>query len=527
MLLLEENLAENTSPTVQLPDPFRELHVSDLVTIVRHRIWWIAISFIVIGVSTLIVGLRLPNIYKADTIIMVDSQKIPESYVPSTVNSHPEERVASIQEQITSASRLLKLIETMHLYSDLRKRMSDADIVKRMESAITVENVTVGGRQVKAFRIGYKGKNAVEVAQVANQLAAMFIEENMKFREQQSYGTADFLSNELEKTKAALDQKERDLQQIKSRYIGSLPESGQFHLQALENVREQMRQAQDSIGRAQQQKVYLQSATAAAPTVDLDADGYSSYQAQIQKLESQIAELRGRYGPAHPEYRQLQTQLQELRVKQAEEQKRNGPAPATQAKGPVVNPVIQSQLAKLDESISRDQNALSELQKQANFHLSKLEQMPVFEQQMTTQMRDYETLRRYYTGLLDKKLSADTANALESRQKGERFILLDPAQVPDKPFGPKRLMIAVAGLLGGLLGGIGMAIVREASDSSVRNEHELIGIVRQGVIARVPIILSSKQIWRSVLLGAAAIGGAVIGSVVLGVVVSYVASRFY
>src|ERR1700722_7307542 len=67
---------------------------------------WIAVSIVVFFVVS-----RIPSVYKAEALIVVDSQKIPEKYVSSTVAIDAEDRVAAISHEILSTGRLQKVIE--------------------------------------------------------------------------------------------------------------------------------------------------------------------------------------------------------------------------------------------------------------------------------------------------------------------------------------------------------------------------------------------------------------------------------
>jgi hypothetical protein len=191
----------------------------------------------------------------------------------------------------------------------------------------------------------------------------------------------------------------------------------------------------------------------------------------------------------------------------------------------VHNPVLESQLAKLDDDIKGQQKLQQDLQPQIEFHMSKLERIPIVEQQMADLMRDYDTVRTHYLAILDKKLSADTAHSLEKGQKGERFFVLEPAQTPKKPFGPNRLLIALAGVVGGLAGGIALAILREMTDSTVRNEHEAASIAGGPVLVSVPAIFSEGDLWIRRWQGLAAVSGTVVAGLVLGYIASSVAGR--
>src|SRR5262249_36529513 len=262
--------------------------------------------------------------------------------------------------------------------------------------------------------------------------------------------------NELQETKRKLEAREQQLQAVKRTYVMDLPESKQFHLEALNSLRNQLVSSQDRLRRAEADKMMLQSIkNTSAPTVDLDersssAGTTSSLQKQLQKLEARLSDLQVRYGPNFPDVRKAQADLDRLRKRAAAEEAHAATAAPTEvvASPPTrKNPVLDGQVQKLNQEAEEQIKLQTGLQQQIDFHISKLERVPVFEQQIAGLMRDYDSLRSHYQDLLDKKLSAQMASELEVRQKGERFLILDPAPVPDHPYGPNRPLILLAGLL--------------------------------------------------------------------------------
>lgn len=522
-------MSENKPVASPMTDMFATLQFRDYVDIVKRRKWWIIGTGLAVFIGTVVVAMRLPTLYTASTVILVDAQKVPDSYVPSTATTSIADRLSTIQQQVMSETRLQKLMDSMKLYPELRGRKTDQDVIKHMQKAIKVDVVSQGGRQLSAFQITFQDRNPVVAAQVANQLASMFIDENLKVREQQSYGTANFLQSELEKTKKELDEKEHALSEIKRNNIMDLPESKQYHLQALEELRAQLRNSQDRVERAQQDKIYLQSMLATnAPTVDTDKEEGSSYQAQIGKVETKLSQMRSRYGPDHPDVRKAQADLEKLKA-QAEQEAKDRPAAVSPDRPQTArkphNPVVESQIEKLNDNIEKETKNQANLQPEIQFHMSKLQNVPIFEQQMASVMRDYDTLRVYYTSLLDKKLGADTASALESRQKGERFVILDPATPPDVPSAPNRLLLRLAGLIGGVLGGIALGMGLEFADESIRTEKELKRITGVAVFGGISRMSTPGDERRQAAQIAALITAAVICSAGLGWLIALFSSR--
>jgi succinoglycan biosynthesis transport protein ExoP len=503
-----------------------DLRMRDYVRIAKRRKWVIILTALGLCVASSVMAKRLPNIYKSQTTILVDPQKVPDAYVPTTVSTSVAERLNTLTEQVTSPTLLRQLRDQMHLYPEAQGRAAEEGIVKKMQRSIAIETVN-GGHQINAFQIAYSDHDPIIAARMANELAHALIRTNLQAREQEFTGTAEFLDNELQDTKKQLEQKESELAAIKSKYMMDLPESKQFHLEALSTLRQQLQNIQDRVNRDQQEKILDQSMMGTTnPTVDMDTgDGHSSPEdSQIQKLESTLSELRSRYGSNYPDVRKAQAELDALKAKAARQAK-NQPAqvevPEAPTSGGVHNPVLEAQIAKLDEDIKEQTKLEPAIQQQIDFHMSKLGQEPVFEQQIAGLMRDYDMLRSHYDRLLDKKLGAEMASDLEVHQRGENFVILDAAMPPLFPVAPNRPLIGFAGLIGGVLMGIALAMIMEITDESVRNEREAIDIFRAPVLTGVPFVQNPKQTRLSYARLALACAATVIAATVVGMVASH------
>lgn len=512
-----------------------DIQLDKYLDIARRRKWWIILPATAIFVIVMMVAMRLPNVYHAETTIMVDPQKVPDTYVPSTGNTTIADRLSTIRQEVMSPTVLQGLLTQTGLYAKERQNGDTDRVIRRMQKSIQLEVVDAGGSRLSTFKIGYTGPTPEEAALIPNKLAKMVMDRNIQARQEQSSGTADFLENELQDTKKQLEQKEAEMGRIKSTYIMDLPESKQFHLEALTSLRNQLQSSQDRVSRDQQEKVYLQSMMASTnPTVDLDADstggggGSSPEEVQLQKAESRLAELRGRYGPGHPDVRKVQSEIDQLKAKIAQTQK-STPAVPVEVPRPVRktvhNPVIEAQINKLDQEIQEQTNAQKPIEEQMAFHSSKLEREPIFEQQIAGLMRDYDTLREHYNHLLDKKLSADMYTSLVSHEEGEKFEVLDRANVPAAPFGPNRFLLCLTGLLAGLVAGTAAAVVKEMTDPTVRNEHEAAKILGKSVMAGIPVISTRHQerVGQARLTGALA--ATIISAAAVGYFVAYVMER--
>ena len=218
----------------------------DAVLAVWSRRKWLAVP---VAAATLAAAVStvtfLPNIYRSSATILVERQQVPEEFVKSTVTSAVENRLQTITQEVLSRSRLLDLIDRFGLYADLKTRAPLEEVIERMRQDIAVEPKGIeqkwSNRVTIAFAISYTGSDPRKVAQVTNALASFYIEENLKARERQATGTAEFLRVQLEETKKRLDQQEQQVSQFKRGNMGELPEQMQANLSTLERLNAQLR----------------------------------------------------------------------------------------------------------------------------------------------------------------------------------------------------------------------------------------------------------------------------------------------
>jgi polysaccharide biosynthesis transport protein len=521
---------------------FSDLGLGDYLDIAWRRKWWLILSALAMLIASTVVALRLRNVFRAETTILVDSSQVPNNYVAPVVTTDISARLTTLQQQVLSPTRLKKLVEVEGLYPDASRKRTEDDVIQAVQKAITVQIVNPGGGKMGAFLIAYSSNTRDEVARVTNHIAQMFIEENLKAREEQTSGTAQFLEEQMAETKQELDETETQLRAIKSQNILDLPESKPYHMEALATLRGQVQNIQDKINQDQRDRAMLQSmlfSGGPAPTIDVDSDygtdggGLSPDQLQVQRLETRLSELRTRYGPAHPEVRRTQNEIDRLKKKIADTPPDSSTATAAQKpaietnKSSTRNPVLQAQIEKLDDEIRDLSTQVLPLQKQIDTHTARLAEMPVFEQKISRLQQDNESLRRQYASLQDKKQAADMSYALEIRQKAEKFVVLDAAQTPQRPAAPNRPLISLAGLVLGVFLGGALAAAAEMSDETVRSESEASRILDKPVLSGIPSLVSAQErkiVW---LRATGMLACTVIGSLALGLLLSAVAGRFF
>ena len=494
---------------------------------------WIAVT----SAGSLVV-MRMQPIYKAETLVLVESQKIPDKFVASTVIQDVQDRLATISQEILSTTRLKKIVEDYHLYSQDRTKRSFEEIVESMRHDVEVrlEKGWTNDRP-GAFRIGYQGSDPTVVAAVANRLASLYIDENLRVREVQAEGTSQFIDAQLSEAKKTLDDLEAAVSRYKVAHNGELPQQESSISSALSRLQTELQGTQDSMNRAQQNIVMYDAeigtieprlSALLAPRDVTHTEDVTQPRVlperqpaepakASQALITQLAALRARYSDEHPEVKRVKAELAEvLRSEQQQAPEpvaHEGPAtlsvprPKPATRQVVISPEAAREVDQLQQRANalRAQRAIAnneiqtatsrrqEILREMATYQSQLKRLPIREQEMAGLTRDYEMARANYRSLLDKKTSADMATDMERRQKAERFMVLDPAQVPEKPTKPNRpVLIAMSSVLGLALG-IALAFAKEWNKDLLLGEWELpAGVPVLGRIPDIRLVLPSE-----------------------------------
>jgi len=463
--------------------------------------WWIIIPFllsILIGIG---VSIKLPKIYRASTLILVQPQKIPASYVREIVSSDIGDRLRTITQQISSRTNLEKIINEFNLYNELGSGMFMEEKVKKLREKISLD-VSRGGRKgANAFEIFFTGKYPKQTAEVANALTSYFITENLKLREDQAIGTSEFLTDELENIRKSLLEKEEELKRYRERYMGGLPEQLDSNLRILDRIQQQIVTNQENLREAENRKLLIQQQISEAAEIrrarvaPAEVGGEIAQFTSLDQLKAQLASLEARYTQRHPDVVRLKEKIADLESKEKTESKEvqlvPGDRGVTQAEINLVN-----QLREMELEIKNLKAEAARLRSQMKWYQTHVENTPKREQELMSLNRDYGNIRGTYNSLLSRKLEAEIAVNMERKQKGEQFRILDSAKVPIIPFKPNMQRILLMTVALGFALGCGLAYLRETMDTSFRRPEDIEEVLQIPIIASLPFTYNAKELSR-------------------------------
>jgi polysaccharide biosynthesis transport protein len=495
--------------------------VTDYIQIALRRKWWIILPTVVVAFAVAAVSVKLPKYYRSETMIQVNPQTVPEKFVQSTVSTDITDRLTTISQEILSRTRLEKIIDQFGLYRDLKGRMSQEDIIEMMRTKdIKVDVVTDASPSSRiktsaAFKISFTGKDPALVQQVTRQIASLYIEENMKVREKQAEGTNIFISAELEKARQALNAQEERIKSFKGRFMGSLPEQQTANLAMAGQLQGMLQNNNDAITRLQQQKSYYESMLQAMEKTQTPVLK-TGFQAELDTRRAELVAAEEKYTKDHPDVKRLRSEVKALEAKAAS-LAANEPTTDNEPGS------IKAQLAAVNLELKERNQRNRELESKLRGVQGRIEMLPVVEQQFSEINRDYTTTKENYKSLLEKQNSSAMAAEMERNAKGEQFRVLDPANLPEKPFKPDLLQLNAMGLFGGLAVGCAFAFLFEMKDPSLHDEKDLAYQLPVKVLGTLPVIQTPASIKqeRTRRIREYAIGGVAAGVLVGTVLLLY------
>lgn len=493
---------------------------SDYTEILKRRKWSLILPAMGVFLLTAVTAFVIPPVYQATSTILIEEQEIPRDYVISAVTSFAEQRLQTINQRIMSTSRLLEIINRFNLYPEYRDKWTTEEIVDKMRKKdIKMETISVDvvdrrtGRPTAAtiaFTLSFRGKDPGQVQQVANVLASLYLEENLKVRERQAEGATRFLEDEMKKAKGHLDELEAKIAPYKSLHVSELPEVLQVNMQMLDRVERDLDRSTDELRSLKEKESYLQAQLATLPP-----DATSQDKMLLKELRAKLVQLRSRYSEQYPDVIKMKSEIAELEKRI--ESGVGSPKPADKADNPAYV-TLSSQLASVQSDIESNKRVNRDLAQKRDFYRKKIERTPRVEEGYKSLLVDRNNTQAKYDDLTRKYMEARVSSGLEKEQMGEKFTLIDPARLPEKPVIPNIPVMLLIGVVLGMGAGVGTASVREFNDNSVRSPDDLGRETALPVLASIPdIVLPEEEARKKMKAYKAAVG--IVLAMVAGVII--------
>lgn len=543
-------------------------------------------------IVTVLLAFGLPSVYKSRSVILIEAQEIPQDLVRSLVTSFADQRMQTIAQRVLTNANLSEIIQKYDLYADERRREPLETVLEGMREDISMTPISADvvdpkqGRAVQAtiaFELAYENQSPQLAQRVANEIVSLFLNENLKQRTEASQDTLSFLNSEAERLRGNVADLEAKLADFKKGNVERLPELQSLNIELMNRTELQLEQLTTQLQSLNQQRVYLESELAQQkPTTMLLTETGQRILGpadRLKVLETEFTPLAARYGPNHPDVVAKRKEIESLRAQlggsragndialkleqtQAElsvaRQKYSDNHPDVKRLGreveslrqqlaklgdaaPVVAPPevpdnpayiqLQARLTGTESDIASVKAQQAALRAKLSELESRITNSPEVEREYRMLSRDYEIAQAKYQEVLAKKQEAELASSLESKQRGERFTMIEPPVIPEEPSRPNRLAISILGVIFSLAGGIGSGALAETLDSRLYGRNGVVKVLGVAPLAAVPNLAGTQpkawyqSLWFKSLIAVIAL--VVVAAIVVQVMVGPLDVFFY
>jgi protein tyrosine kinase modulator len=470
-----------------------DFDISQILSNLYRRRGLIISVFIVVSLLAAYLAVTLPRIYRSSTLIVVTPQRVPTSFISSTVTIDLNERMQSIAQEILSRTRLEKIIQEFDLYPS-EAIESIEERIERIRRKIKVEL-----RRNNVFELSFESENPAKAKQVTSRLASLFIDQNLQAREQQAEGTKSFINTEAERLRKELEEQETGVNQYKAAHRYELPDQLDMNLRSLDQLRREIEAGQQRLAGLQERKGILQKQTVESDILGIDLLGGSllgsvgseagaTENVQVQMKRKELDSLLQRYSSKHPDVVRLRKEIQALEVVSKDT---ISSKPANPTTSPSVNPlkqVLQTQITDIDAEIQALRSQGERLRSQAGVLQARVDNTPIRAIELSKISRGYEITLKKYQDLLAKSLESELSENMEKKLKGEQFQILDPANLPLNPIRPNRMVITLVGLFAGLAGGVALAFLLDNLNTSFKRSEDIDSFANVPLLATIPAL---------------------------------------
>jgi polysaccharide chain length determinant protein (PEP-CTERM system associated) len=453
--------------------------------------------FVVVSLLAAYLAISLPDIYRSNTLILVTPQRVPTSYVASTVTIDLRERLQSAIQQTLSRTHLEKTVQEFNLYAT-----SGSTKEERIERLRRMINFHFQRENV--FQLSFDSESPETAKKVTSRLASFFIEQNLQVREQQAIGTKSFINAEADRLRKDLELQEINVNRFKAANRFELPDQLDANLRTLEQLRAELQASLLRLNSLHERKGVLEKqlveAEGAGPEVvtipGSDKGVLSPREVLVQTRKRELDDLLRRYSPKHPDVLQLKNEIAaaEDEIKsQSIMSSSSLSSPYVAVTSPLVQ-VLQKQLAGLDPEIKALQSHVENLRRQVAVYQTRVDNTSVRAIELSKISRTYDITLKKYQDLLAKGMESQLSENMEKAQRGEQFQIVDPANFPVKPHRPNRQMIILVGVLAALGGGFGLAFLWNALDSSFSKIDEISTHLNVPLLATIPALVTRGDV---------------------------------
>src|SRR3954464_5835809 len=443
--------------------------VNHLPEILWERRFYVLGCFLALLIAATVAAFALPRTYRSTATLLVQSQDLPTTVVDSPTTGAVEQRIARIREQVLSRGDLIQLIEQNDLYTAERRSKPLSKIIEKMRHATSVGALSSDiGQQsgtqnsTIAIAMSFDYSDPAKAQAVLQSFVSKFLTMDSQDVEDQATLTVRFLQDQATKLQTQISDIEGQLTALKARNGAALASSGMPPMLDTGSFSSQIAALQ-----SENRQLLAQSRRG--------GNGNDA----LSSAQSALAAAQAQYSDTHPDVIAAKERVKQLRAM-------GSGAPDT---------TVQDQIAGNNASIRQLMQQRDSTLARANAAVAGSARAPAIMEQAMQLENSASTLRTQYQQISENLLKAQNSARMATEQRAERLSLVEPANLPDRPYSPNRPLLIAAAAVAGLGLGLLLALGLEFVNRPVRSPRQLeqLGLP---VIGIVPLIQSKHRVRR-------------------------------
>jgi capsular exopolysaccharide synthesis family protein len=457
----------------------REPHLYDYLLILRKH-QWLILSFVLSVVTVAAIAtFRMQPVYVATARIEIDRQNsniLPFQGVDAYDLMIDTENYIETQSKIlTSETMALETIRNSGLsalpqYSSsngpseavatgsLANQKSPPELAAFLAS-LSVKRVP----NSRLMDVSFESTDPQLAARVVNAHLETYVQRNFQSQYDSTTRATTWLRDQLDELKIRV-QKSEDARIAYERQnqIWTLDDKQNITTQRFTDANRELTTAQTERVKKQAILEFAKSGNIdAVPQIQSDA-ALNEYQKRLSDTTNQYREALEQFGPNFPRVKHLQSEIKDTQGDIQKEKQNIIDTLDSEYRQAVAR---ETMLGKELDIQKRDVNAMSS--KMVEYNILK---------------REAEANKVLYDGLLTKLREAGVSAGLRS----SNIRIVDPAMVPSYPSRPAKARNVALAFVIGLVGGIGLALMREYMDNTVKTPDDIEKLARLPSLAVVP-----------------------------------------
>ncbi|WP_193139873.1 MULTISPECIES: GumC family protein [unclassified Meridianimarinicoccus] len=465
------------------------------------------------------IAMLLPAEYEARATLLVEAEQIPAALAASTVQVQAAEQLQIIEQRLLTRANLLDMANRLGLYadSDQGSAPTATAIVTDMRNRTTfraTNTVKPSSRRnapaTTLLTITYRGDSPAKVAEVTNEFVTLVLQENVEIRTEQAGDTLEFFEQEVDRLGTELDTQSARLLEYEAQAGLALP-------QHLEYLRNRLASLNTGIDTRARQIVVLEDQKKRLEDLFRLTGGVAGAGAggQMTPRQQQLEAARQALSDAELIYSKTNPKLTMLaaKVKQIEDQVAAEAVTASGLADEVEDQKMsqqeaqfRAQLSDLDSQVELLRSEIEELNAEIAGIEALILEAPANGVGLSKLQRDFNNTQGQYNTAVARLSKAATGERIELLAKGQRISVIEQAIRPDRPSSPNRPLIMAGGVGAGMATGLGIILLMELLNKSIRRPVELTNKLGITPIAVLPYIRTDREIFvkRMMVFGAIA-----------------------